>query len=510
MSLSDSITAAVAVFRRRPSDFLPWYLLGAAIPAIVRLVPFLAVVVGYLYLELTGRLAVMHDSLGQIDGSPPDQHADQEAFDEWAGGFEPVFEQLFTPTMALIVLATIIVSVGLILVLFPFVSAGQLTACSARLIDKRGLTAGIAGARRYWLRFLGLYILEFLLWVGAVIAVGMGVAFTATVVTALTGEGLLAGVFAVVALFGFIAVLAAIRAVFAFAPVAVVVDDTTTFASVSNAASFIWSSPVAAGFYYLITIGSMIAVSTVSGVLVFFDVVAFSSLLTMILLFPFLDLLKVALYNDYRNRLAPPSTPDRTLRRQFKSGMGRGWREMTTFIRQSLGTHALVVALGLLSFWVGWEAAEPIANAGLETSISARLEDHNPLAATLEFFGNNWMVALTTAFSGVALVAPAIASLVFNGLFLGFHGRTEVEPLELLAFVIPHGIFEIPAIFIATAVGVWLGRIWWRALRGRASRVEFADALERTFWVLVGVGILLAIAAAIEGFLSPYYFQPFV
>ena len=509
MSLSDSVTAAIAALRRRPSDLLPWYVLGAAVPAIVRLVPFLAVAIGFVYLETTGRLATIQDHLQGIESQPPDPEADQEAFDEWMSGFEPVFEQVLTPGIAALILVTIVLSVLLFLIIFPIVSAGQLTACSARLIDRRGLTAGIAGARRYWLRFLGLYVLEFLAWIAVLLTIGTMVFVVAVIALAATGAGVIAGLIALVAALVLLVALAAVRALFAFAPVAVVVDDATALESLSNTLAFVRARPIGAGFYYAVSLGTVLAISAVSGVLLLVDVMTFTSLVTALLIFPFLDLLKTALYNDYRKRLRPPAKPERSARGQFRAGARRGWDEMVAFVRATPGTHALVVVLAFASFWVGWEAAEPIAGT-LETSISARLEGHIPPAAALEFFGNNWMVALTTAFSGVALILPAVASLLFNGVFMGVYGRTEAEPMELLAFVIPHGIFEIPAIFIATAVGIWLGRIGWRAFRGRATRAEFADALERAFWILVGVGILLAIAAVIEGFLSPYYFRLFL
>ncbi len=76
--------------------------------------------------------------------------------------------------------------------------------------------------------------------------------------------------------------------------------------------------------------------------------------------------------------------------------------------------------------------------------------------------------------------------------------------------MIPHGVVEIPAIFVASALGVWIGLVTWRASRGRIDRPTFADALERAFWVLVGIGILLAIAAVVEAFVSPYYFRLFL
>ncbi|SDR34263.1 stage II sporulation protein M [Natronobacterium texcoconense] len=508
-SLSDAVASVGAVFRNRPSDFLPVYLLGAATPAIARVVPFLAAVVSYLYLLTTGRLDAALDQLAAIDTSPPDPEAEPEAFEAWAEGLVPVMEQLMTPAVAALFLVSLAGMILILIVLSPIVSAAQLSASYGRLRDERGLVAGIAGVRRYSLRFLALYLLEVILWL--IIGAGFVAVMMAIVGGfAVAGVPILGVLVALLASFVAIAAFAVVRAVFAFAPVAVVVDDAGVFGSLSATGSFVRSRPVGALFYYAISVGSIVSLVFVSGILAFIEAAAAVSLLTVFLLWPALDLLKTAIYCDYRGRLTPPPSPERSVRTQFRDGVERGWSEMTSFVRATPITHAVVVALAVVSFWAGWRAADPYTGIGaLEASIGARLEGHIPPAAALEFFGNNWMVAIMTAFSGLALVVPAIISLLFNGVFMGVLSRFEVEPMELLAFVIPHGIFEIPAILIASALGISLGVTFWRAARGKISRVAFADELERAFWVLVGVGILLAIAAFVEGFVSPYYYQPF-
>ncbi|EMA33198.1 stage II sporulation protein M [Halobiforma nitratireducens] len=509
-SLSDTISAVVAVFRRRPGDILPLYVLGAAIPAIARAVPFLAAAVGYLYLETTGRLEAAREELAGIEMSPPDPEADPDAFEAWVEEFVPVAEQLLTVPTVTLTVVSVLLFVLLLIVLFPLVSAAQLSACYGRLRDERGLVAGIAGSRRYAGRFLALYILEFVLWIFVI--VGFGAVLGALVgVFSLAGLPL-AGVLAAL-LVGLLAVgvLAAVRALFAFAPVAVVVDDAGVFGSLSATTSFIRAQPVGAGFYYVVAVVSTVALSLLTGLLALLEAASIVAVVSVFLLLPALDLLKTAIYCDHRGRLTPPAPPERSLREQFSRGVGRGWAEMLSFVRSTPVTHAVVIVLAVGSFWAGWRAAAPLVGVeGLEASIAARLEGHVPPAAALEFFGNNWMVALTTAVGGLALAVPAIVSLLFNGIFIGVYGRLEVEPMEFLAFVVPHGLFEIPAILIASALGIRLGVVFWRVVRGRTGRVAFADRLEQAFWVLIGVGVLLAIAAFIEGFVSPYYYQPFL
>ncbi|QLK26953.1 stage II sporulation protein M [Natrinema zhouii] len=508
MALSDFVAAVVAVLRRRPGDLLPVYLLGVAVPAIVRVVPFLAIGIAYLVLSRTGRLESIRTHLVELD-PPPSPSDDQEAFDAWASGLEPVVDQLVTPSLVALAVVTIIVSVLLFVVLSAVVAAGQLAACYGRLRDERGLVAGIDGVRRYWLRFLGLFVLEGLCWMAVLGAIAIGTALVAGIVSLVTGSMALALPAALIGVLVAFVVLLVVRALFAFAPVAIVVDDAGVFGSLRSAAGFVRARPVEAGFYYVIAIGIVVGISTLTGLFSIVNVVSIGSLVSALIAMPALDLLKTAVYCGYRDRLAPPAPPTRSLRDGARAGLRRGWRELVSFVRARPGTHAFVVGLGLLGFWLGWIAADPLVGT-FEASIAARLEGWLPPAMAIELFGNNWLVALMTAFAGVALVIPAIASLLFNGIFLGITARLEAEPMELVAFVVPHGVLEIPAILIAGALGVSVGVSAWRTWRGRATRTDLADALERAFWVLVGIGILLAIAAVIEGFVSPYYYRFFL
>ncbi|WP_408957747.1 stage II sporulation protein M [Natrinema sp. 74] len=508
MALSDYVAASVAVLRRRPGDILPIYLLGSAIPAIVRVVPFLAVAVAYAFLATTGRLAAIQTDLAQLE-SPPSASADPEAFEAWASGLDPIVDQLAAPPLFALAAGAALISFLLFVGLTAVVAAGQLATCYSRLRDNRGLLAGLDGARRYWLRFLGLFVLEFICW--AVVLTGIGI-MTALMagVAAITGGSSAAAV-PVVLLAGVVAlaILLPIRAVFAFAPVAVVVDDAGVFGSLRNTLGFVRARPGGAVFYYLVALVTIVAFSIVTRLLSVVDIVTVGSLLTALVVFPALDLLKTAVYCDYRERLTPPAPPERSVRQQLRNGLRRGWDDMLSFVRSTPGTHGLVVVLGLAGFGAGWVAADPFAGT-FQASITARLDGRLPPTMAIDLFGNNWLVALTTAYAGLAFAIPAIVSLLFNGVFLGIYARLEADPLELAAFVVPHGIFEIPAILVASALGISVGVTSWRTWRGRATRTDLADALQRAFWVLIGVGIVLAIAAFIEGFVSPYYYRLFL
>ncbi len=502
MDLSTAVSATVSTLRRRPADLLPFYLLGTAVPVIARMGLLVSLAGVYLHYELSGRLGAVRDALADADLTPPDVE-DPEALERWAEGLVPAFEPLLTPTAGALLVAGLLATVLLAILTYAAVSAGQMSAVVARLRSERGLTAGIAGVRERWVTFLGLYVAEFLLWVGVVLLASVAIA-VAFVINPFLGAVVALGAFLVGAV-----VLVAIRIVFAFAPASIVVDDAGVFGSLGGAGGFIRSNPADAAAYLVVAIGVTVAIASAASGLAFLGGGAVVALVSAVVVAPALDLLKTVLYGDYRGTVDPVGPPEASVRSQFSGGVRRGWREMAGFVARTPGTHLFVVALGVGSGVLGWTLAEPFVGS-VPTSIEARLADHIAPVATLEFFGNNWTVAISTALGGVVLVVPALSSIVFNGVVLGGTAALEVNREALLAFVIPHGIFEIPAIFIAGALGVHLGVVGWRTLRGRVTREGFAEVLENAFWVLMGVGILLAIAAVIEGFVSPYYWRPFL
>jgi len=514
MDLSSAITAVVSTLRRRPADLLPFYLLSTAVPIIARTAVFLSLAAVYVHLELSGRLAEARAALdgtdltppefgdpGEFTGGEPDPDAfDEAAFEAWVEGLIPVLDPLLSPLAGVLLVVGIGASVLLAIGSYAAISAGQMRAVFARLRSERGLTAGIIGVRRHWLTFLGLYLSEFALWIG-VILLGSLAILVAFVINPFVGAAVALGVF----LIGFI-VLVAIRILFAFAPAAVVVDDTGVAGALTGAGGFIRANPIDAAAYLVVAIGILIGASSAASALAFVGGGAAVALVAAVIVAPALDLLKTVLYGDHRDAVDPVDPPQARIRDQLGGGIRRGWREMATFVRATPGLHLFTVAIAVGFGALGWVVATPFVDV-LPTSIEARLDGHFPPAATLEFFGNNWTVAISTAMAGVALVIPALSSIAFNGFFLAGIAALEENLEVLIAFVIPHGIFEIPAIIISGALGVHLGLVAWRAFRGRADRETFADALERSFWVLMGVGILITIAAVIEGFISPYYWQ---
>lgn len=504
MRLSESVTAAARTLRNRPADLLPFYVLGTAVPAIGRVVTVLGLAVVYLRLAASGRLATAREDLAALESEPPAD--DPDAVAEWSENLFSALESLFTPGTTFVLVLAVLLTIAAIVVLYAGATAGRLAACRAQLRGDRGLVAGIAGVRRYWLSILGLYLLEIVVWIGVTIGVGVLASLAAGVAVAGVGDPIVAAFVGLLGGLVWLVAVLVVRALFAFAPVAVVVDDVGAFRSVRHAAGFVRRRLSGAVFYYVLAVGAAVGSAVAAGLLSLASVTTLVPLVGMLVVFPVLDLVKTGLYADYREPLAAPAPAERSLGSQFVGGLRQGWAELAAFVRGNAGLHALAVATGVVGFGMGWAAVAPFEGT-LEASIAARLESHRPIGAAVEFFANNWTVALTTAFGGVVLAVPAVVSIWFNGLMLGIYGRLEVDPAELVAFVAPHGILEIPAILVAGALGIHLGIVGWRTWRGRLGREGLADELEGAFRVLVGVGLLLAVAGMIEGLVSPYYYE---
>ena len=79
------------------------------------------------------------------------------------------------------------------------------------------------------------------------------------------------------------------------------------------------------------------------------------------------------------------------------------------------------------------------------------------------------------------------------------------SPIQLaLSGILPHGIFEIPAIILSNAAVLHLGAVLVTPMPQRTLGEVFLEALAD--WAKIGVGLvfpLLTIAAAVETWITP-------
>ena len=127
-----------------------------------------------------------------------------------------------------------------------------------------------------------------------------------------------------------------------------------------------------------------------------------------------------------------------------------------------------------------------------------------PLAAS-SIMTNNLSVAFATFASGITAGVGTVWMMVLNGLLIGVIGAATLQAGmagQLWTFVVPHGVLELPAIFIAGGAGFEIARgMLFPGLFPR--RESLARAGGRAAQLLLGTIPMLIVAGVIEGFLSP-------
>ena len=135
--------------------------------------------------------------------------------------------------------------------------------------------------------------------------------------------------------------------------------------------------------------------------------------------------------------------------------------------------------------------------------------DLKPILASF-IMANNIKVSIFAFAAGVAFGIPTVYELAQNGMMVGalggfFYG-TESN-LDFWALILPHGIIELAAIFIAGGAGLILAGAMIRPgniPRFEAVRMRAVPAVR----LMAGVTAMLVIAAAIEGFITPTGISP--
>ncbi len=118
---------------------------------------------------------------------------------------------------------------------------------------------------------------------------------------------------------------------------------------------------------------------------------------------------------------------------------------------------------------------------------------------------NNLGVAFTTFAAGITAGLGTIYMIVFNGVMIGVIGMAcylSGMSLQLWSFVAPHGVLELPAIFIAAGGGLRLasGLLFPGVLPRKES---LARAGREAVQLLLGCVPVLFVAGIIEAFVSP-------
>lgn len=143
-----------------------------------------------------------------------------------------------------------------------------------------------------------------------------------------------------------------------------------------------------------------------------------------------------------------------------------------------------------------------------ELAQQAQSSDHPQNAMFWIIFRRNLTATITTMYMGIAAGIYPLFTMALNGMVLGFMFGTFADKGENVAALIvkgilPHGILELPALFLASGFGLLLGvsmlRGLFGSLFGKTSPWEpFVRALKGTVPALMLLVVLLFLAALVE------------
>lgn len=136
------------------------------------------------------------------------------------------------------------------------------------------------------------------------------------------------------------------------------------------------------------------------------------------------------------------------------------------------------------------------------------LSEYSALSLAIFIFLNNLRVTLIVWITGLIpfIFIPAIISGI-NGAVIGAVLKITSEKgnvfKDIVTSILPHGVFEIPAICIAVAMGISLCVFIVKKIRGKSDASLTKFLKEQFVFFLKVVLPLLIVAAAIESFVTP-------
>ncbi|MBI2836489.1 MAG: stage II sporulation protein M [Chloroflexi bacterium] len=172
----------------------------------------------------------------------------------------------------------------------------------------------------------------------------------------------------------------------------------------------------------------------------------------------------------------------------------------------------LVTATSLFAIGLGFGLASTIQLEGLPAEELARLKELADLLAPLPqsslfifiLFKNIFAVMFSLVLSPLLFVVPVLA-LLFNGWLIGLFSILVVEEKSLaflLAGLLPHGIIELPALFIGEAAALSFGAGIMRSV-WKGDGLKLGQNFRQVSRLVALCFALFLAAAFVEAFVTP-------
>ncbi|GGY71368.1 membrane protein [Streptomyces olivaceoviridis] len=203
------------------------------------------------------------------------------------------------------------------------------------------------------------------------------------------------------------------------------------------------------------------------------------------------------------------------------------WRDVTRFLGQGfpaavyrtrhwwVPTALVSTAVAVLLGW--WIGTHPEVQSSIAAPSQLReltrpggeyetyYSSHPAAAFAAQVWTNNAQAAAMCLVLGVFLGLPVLWILFQNMLNLGvgFGLMSSAGRLDtFLGLVLPHGLLELTAVFVAAGTGLRLG---WTVIDPgpRTRRAALAEEGRAAVGMAIGLALVLFVSGAIEGFVTP-------
>lgn len=185
----------------------------------------------------------------------------------------------------------------------------------------------------------------------------------------------------------------------------------------------------------------------------------------------------------------------------------------TCLLKRHLWCMAAFLALCALAEWTMSafsQQAEAIVESFLQEVMQSGLMDEQGNISMMLLLGNNLQATFTAAMLGIVpFVFLPVFSLALNAIVVGaavaLSGMAGITVWQMVLLgLLPHGIFEVPAITLGTSMGLYLCSVMNHTLRKRPETPRIEAVLPQLVRVyLFGAVPLLVLAAVVETVVTP-------
>jgi uncharacterized membrane protein SpoIIM required for sporulation len=231
---------------------------------------------------------------------------------------------------------------------------------------------------------------------------------------------------------------------------------------------------------------------------------------------------RVAFLNDLVGQCYPyvytaPRRPWPSVKRFFAADFPRAMRRHARLILLAFLVSMIPALLGFMLTWSDRAIADQVLPPELMTMLDSLVERHHtpkdwlpaleraPAAAFI--MQNNIRVSITAFAGGMTAGILTLFLLIYNGVMLGVVAAAvgldgPATALNFWAFVAPHGVIELTAIFVSGGAGLVLA---YAIVNPGAYPRRFAlkQAGKEALKLMLGVAAMLVVAGFVEGFFSP-------